>query len=168
MGASVLVTLGVVVGAVVELVAVLEVAPVPAVPSPESFVPVLVGVGTLAPPEPPAPVLLGVEVVTVGVVTVGLLGVGVGWVPLEVFCVPVLSASVVRATGGGAPSTLLVPQAAKRMPANPVRTRRRIAEVHTTPLPERRVGAPKRPSTRFRSTRRSQCWCTDSPTWCVI
>jgi hypothetical protein len=84
MGASVLVTLGVVVGAVVELVEVLEVAPVPAVPSPESFVPVLVGVGTLAPPEPPAPVLLVVEVVTVGVVTVGLLGVGVGWVPLDV------------------------------------------------------------------------------------
>lgn len=79
-------TLGVVGGVVVEPVAVPEVAPVPAVPSPESFVPVLVGVGTPEPPEPPAPVLLGVDVVTVGVVTGGVLGVDVdvGWVPLEV------------------------------------------------------------------------------------
>lgn len=82
-GASVLVTVGVVAGGVVAVV-VPEGAPVPAVPSPESLVAVLVGVGMPAPPEPPPPVLLGVDAVTVGVVTVGVLAVRVGWAPVAV------------------------------------------------------------------------------------
>lgn len=53
----------------------------------------------------------------------------------------VLSVSVVSANGAGVPSTVLL-QATKRIPVNPVRTRRRITQVHTTPLPEPGAGAP--------------------------